>query len=127
MRFHRLDEAVPTRRKPELRAKRQWQGGPNTVSAVGLTPGVRNARQAATALSALQLEAVLYACQRHETKEEGKRGGFFIGDGAGMGKGREIAGCLIENLLQGREKALWVSISADLKVDAERDLSGTKF
>ena len=83
--------------------------------------------QAATALSALQLEAVLYACQRHETKEDGKRGGFFIGDGAGMGKGREIAGCLIENLLQGREKALWVSISADLKVDAERDLSGTKF
>ena len=82
-------------------AERQWQGGPNTVSAVGLTPGVRNARQAATALSALQLEAVLYACQRHETKQEGKRGGFFIGDGAGMGKGREIAGCLIENLLQG--------------------------
>ena len=32
-RFHRLAEAVPTSRKPEPRAKRQWQGRPNTVSA----------------------------------------------------------------------------------------------
>ena len=30
---HRLDEAVPTSPKPEPRAKRQWQGRPNTVSA----------------------------------------------------------------------------------------------
>ena len=44
-RFHRLGEAVPTSRKPEPRAKRQWQGRPNTVSAAGLTPGVRNAWQ----------------------------------------------------------------------------------
>ena len=33
-RFHRLDGTVPTSRKPEPRAKRQWQGRPNTVSAV---------------------------------------------------------------------------------------------
>ena len=32
--FHRLDEAVPTSRKPEPRAKRQCQGRPNTVLAV---------------------------------------------------------------------------------------------
>ena len=31
--FHRLAEAVPASPKPEPRAKRQWQGGPNTVSA----------------------------------------------------------------------------------------------
>ena len=42
-RFHRLAEPVPTSRKPEPRAKKQWQGGPNAVSTVGLTPGVRNA------------------------------------------------------------------------------------
>ena len=30
-RFHRLAEAVPTSLKPEPRAKRQWQGRPNTV------------------------------------------------------------------------------------------------
>ena len=33
-RFHRLDEAVPTSPKPEPRAKRQWQGRPNTVPPV---------------------------------------------------------------------------------------------
>ena len=33
-RFHRLDEAVLTSPKPEPRAKRQWQGRPNTVLAV---------------------------------------------------------------------------------------------
>ena len=32
-RVHRLDEAVPTSPKPEPRAKRQWHGRPNTVSA----------------------------------------------------------------------------------------------
>ena len=31
-RFHRLAEEAPTSRKPEPRAKRRWQGGPNTVS-----------------------------------------------------------------------------------------------
>lgn len=40
-----------------------------------------------------------------------------------MGKGREIAGLLVENWLQGRKKSLWVSMSSDLKVDAARDLS----
>ena len=84
----------------------------------------RQKHRAAKALSALQLEAVTYACQRYElTLQDGCRAGFFIGDGAGMGKGREIAGLLAENWLQGRTKSLWVSISSDLKVDAERDLS----
>lgn len=79
--------------------------------------------KAATSLSALQLEAVTYACQRYElTLQDGCRAGFFIGDGAGMGKGREIAGLLAENYIQGRTKSLWISISSDLKVDAERDL-----
>eukprot|EP01045_Picozoa_sp_COSAG04_P020581 COSAG04_NODE_2119_length_4751_cov_15.626397_3_plen_166_part_00 len=40
-RFHRLDEAVLMSPKPEPRAKRQWQGRPNTVSPAQLTPGVR--------------------------------------------------------------------------------------
>jgi hypothetical protein len=46
----------------------------------------------------------------------------FVGDGAGVGKGRTIAGIIFENYLCGHKKALWVSISADLKEDAERDL-----
>lgn len=49
----------------------------------------------AAALSALQLESIVYACQRHErTLPDGQRAGFFIGDGAGVGKGRTIAGAL---------------------------------
>jgi P-loop containing NTP hydrolase pore-1 len=44
-------------------------------------------------LSALQLESIVYACQRHEQAlPDGQRAGFFIGDGAGVGKGRTIAG-----------------------------------
>lgn len=39
-----------------------------------------------------------------------------------MGKGRTVAGIIYENYLQGRKKAIWLSISADLKLDAERDL-----
>lgn len=75
-------------------------------------------------LSALQLEAVVYACQRHEQRlPSGARGGFFIGDGAGVGKGRTIAGLMLENWRKGRKRHLWVSVGSDLKVDAERDLN----
>uniref|UniRef100_A0A8C4WVN5 Protein strawberry notch homolog 2 n=1 Tax=Eptatretus burgeri TaxID=7764 RepID=A0A8C4WVN5_EPTBU len=76
-----------------------------------------------TALSGLQLEAVIYACQRHEViLPGGERGGFLIGDGAGVGKGRTAAAIIFENFLLGRRKALWLSVSNDLLYDAERDL-----
>ncbi|KAM9763148.1 strawberry notch homolog 2b isoform 2-T2 [Menidia menidia] len=74
-------------------------------------------------LSALQLEAVIYACQQHEViLQNNQRAGFLIGDGAGVGKGRTVAGIIVENYLKGRKKSLWFSISNDLKFDAERDL-----
>ncbi|XP_038146211.1 protein strawberry notch homolog 2 isoform X2 [Cyprinodon tularosa] len=74
-------------------------------------------------LSALQLEAIIYACQQHEVILQNKqRAGFLIGDGAGVGKGRTVAGIILENYLKGRKKSLWFSISNDLKYDAERDL-----
>ncbi|XP_050990520.1 protein strawberry notch homolog 2a isoform X1 [Labeo rohita] len=74
-------------------------------------------------LSALQLEAIIYACQQHEViLQNGQRAGFLIGDGAGVGKGRTVAGIILENFLKGRKKALWFSVSNDLKYDAERDL-----
>lgn len=76
------------------------------------------------ALSALQLESISYACQAHTLLlSGGKRAGFLIGDGAGVGKGRTIAGVILENYLKGRRKSVWFSVSADLKYDAERDLS----
>lgn len=75
-------------------------------------------------LSSLQLEFVVYACQQHESLlESGSRRGFFLGDGAGMGKGRQLAGLILENSLKGRRKHVWVSTSIDLIEDARRDLS----
>ncbi|RLN03180.1 hypothetical protein C2845_PM13G05560 [Panicum miliaceum] len=75
------------------------------------------------ALSCLQIETLVYACQRHlHHLPTGARAGFFIGDGAGVGKGRTIAGLIWENWQQGRHKALWISIGSDLKYDARRDL-----
>ena len=75
-------------------------------------------------LSKLQLEGVLYACQKHcEFAPDGKRAGFMIGDGAGVGKGRQISGIIIDNYVRGRRNAVWISSSGDLHRDAERDLS----
>lgn len=74
-------------------------------------------------LSALQLEAITYACQQHEGFLPDKtRGGFLLGDGAGVGKGRTLAGIIFENYLLGRKRAIWLSVSNDLRYDAERDL-----
>ncbi|KAM8743137.1 protein strawberry notch homolog 1 isoform 5-T7 [Acanthopagrus schlegelii] len=74
-------------------------------------------------LSALQLEAITYAAQQHETfLPGGDRAAYLIGDGAGVGKGRTIAGIIYENYLLGRKRSLWFSVSNDLKYDAERDL-----
>ncbi|XP_026210694.1 protein strawberry notch homolog 1 isoform X2 [Anabas testudineus] len=74
-------------------------------------------------LSALQLEAITYAAQQHETfLPSGERAAYLIGDGAGVGKGRTIAGVIYENYLLGRKRSLWFSVSNDLKYDAERDL-----
>ncbi|KAG7652260.1 Zinc finger PHD-finger [Arabidopsis thaliana x Arabidopsis arenosa] len=75
------------------------------------------------ALSCLQIETLVYACQRHlQHLADGTRAGFFVGDGAGVGKGRTIAGLIWENWKHGRRKALWISIGSDLKYDARRDL-----
>lgn len=74
-------------------------------------------------LSALQLEAITYACQQHsQFLADGSRAGFLLGDGAGVGKGRTLAGIIHENYLNGRKRAIWLSVSNDLRFDAERDL-----
>jgi len=63
-------------------------------------------------LSALQLETVVYASQQHsELFSDGTRKGFFCGDGAGIGKGRQLAGTILENWLHGRTKHVWLSVS----------------
>jgi hypothetical protein len=48
--------------------------------------------------------------------------GFFIGDGAGVGKGRQVSGIILDNFARGRRQHVWLSTSTDLVKDAERDL-----
>jgi hypothetical protein len=53
------------------------------------------------------------------------RRGFFIGDGTGVGKGREIGGIILDNLRQGRKKHVWVSEKQGLhQRRAKRDFKG---
>jgi predicted RNA methylase len=51
------------------------------------------------------------------------RRGWFLGDGTGAGKGRQVAGILLDNWLKGRRRAIWVSKSDKLIEDAQRDWS----
>ena len=73
--------------------------------------------------SEAQLETVIYAGQAHEQKlADGRRKGYAIGDGTGVGKGTEISAIISDNWNHGRKKALWVSENVDLMKDAKRDL-----
>ncbi|XP_031383242.1 protein FORGETTER 1 isoform X1 [Punica granatum] len=84
---------------------------------------IKDSLEASKALSCLQIETLVYACQRHHQHlPSGTRAGFFVGDGAGVGKGRTMAGLIWENWQHGRRKALWISVGSDLKYDARRDL-----
>jgi hypothetical protein len=51
------------------------------------------------------------------------RRGWFLGDGTGAGKGRQVAGILLDNWLKGRRRAIWISKSDKLLEDAQRDWS----
>ncbi|KAF8066309.1 strawberry notch-like protein [Scenedesmus sp. PABB004] len=69
------------------------------------------------------VEGVLYACSRNQqVLPSGERAAFFIGDGAGVGKGRQISGVIVDNYVRGRRRHVWLSTSSDLYVDASRDM-----
>ncbi|MFC7706334.1 strawberry notch-like NTP hydrolase domain-containing protein [Plastorhodobacter daqingensis] len=97
-------------------------------------------------LSEAQLETVIYAGEAHagylagawtvddtfdtlSAAPEGAEGacrfrqGYMIGDGTGVGKGREAAAIILDNWMQGRRRALWISKSDKLLEDAQRDWS----
>lgn len=87
-------------------------------------------------LSSLQLESVYYACQTHERfTPSNSRYGFFVGDGPGVGKGRQVAAIIVENYLRynlafifrGRRRSIWFSVSNDLIEDSIRDLADLGF
>ena len=65
----------------------------------------------------------MYAGQAHsQTLPDGRRRGYFIGDGTGVGKGRQLAGIIMDNHLQGRTKAVGIG-KTGLVNDARRDWS----
>src|SRR3546814_17546601 len=51
------------------------------------------------------------------------RTGFFLGDGTGAGKGRQVAGIILDQWLRGNRRHLWISKSETLIEDARRDWS----
>ncbi len=74
-------------------------------------------------ITSAQAEVCLRAVIQHEIRlPNGQRSGFFMGDGAGVGKGRQQAAIIFHNFLHGRCKALWLSVGADLIEDARRDI-----
>ncbi len=97
-------------------------------------------------LSDAQIESVIYAGDAHAGHLAGSwlvdttydqvsaapddakgavrfRRGWFLGDGTGAGKGRQVAGIILDNWLKGHRRALWVSKSDKLIEDAQRDWS----
>ncbi|KAK9815574.1 hypothetical protein WJX72_006088 [[Myrmecia] bisecta] len=78
-------------------------------------------------LASMQLPKVTYQhhlqdCAASRGRQIAPRAGFFLGDGAGVGKGRQIAALIKEHWRTGGRRALWVSVSNDLKYDSIRDL-----
>src|SRR5215831_2169097 len=76
------------------------------------------------ALSTVQLERICYAGQRHSQRlPTGARAAYTVGDGTGFGKGRALAGIIIDNYNQTRTRTLWLSISNQLLESTRRDLT----
>ena len=76
-------------------------------------------------LSSAQIEAVIMAGTAHShTLPDGNTKGFMIGDGTGVGKGRTIGGIIMDNMRQGRKKAVWISEKPKLYKEAIKDMVG---
>lgn len=107
-------------------------------------PMLPNSLIATGALSDAQIESVIYAGEAHNAHLSGTytvnetydqlqaapddaenafklRRGWYLGDGTGCGKGRQVAGVIMDNFLKGRRRAVWISKSDKLIEDAARD------
>ncbi|HZF43664.1 MAG TPA: strawberry notch family protein [Sphingomonadaceae bacterium] len=51
------------------------------------------------------------------------RCGYFLGDGTGAGKGRQVAGIILDCWLRGNRRHIWLSKNETLLEDARRDWS----
>lgn len=73
-------------------------------------------------ISDLQFEFAARAHLRFKIElPNGDRAGIFTGAGTGIGKGTEILTVLYSEALQGRKKALWVSVNEDLIPQVQDD------
>ncbi|WP_380871883.1 methylase [Sphingomonas sp. DBB INV C78] len=96
--------------------------------------------RAVEALSDAQLETVIYAGQSFARDLPGYylpnqagtllepdanghvyRLGYMVGDGTGVGKGQQIAACILDRWCRGQRRAVWISKSSALLEDARRD------
>ena len=96
--------------------------------------------QADGLLSEAQCETLVYAAQAFardlpgqfkvsqegtslELSEDGHsyRQGFFLGDGTGAGKGRQIAAVIMDRWLAGERRHIWITKNEALLEDARRD------
>jgi hypothetical protein len=95
------------------------------------------------ALSEAQLETLIYAasaferdlpgrfrainqgCDIEAADEDGApyRCGYFLGDGTGAGKGRQVAAVILDQWLRGNCRHIWLSKNETLLEDARRDWS----
>ena len=61
-------------------------------------------------ISHLQAECVALAASAHLRRLPGRRGaraGFLCGDGTGVGKGREIASLILDQMARGKRRHVW--------------------
>ncbi|MFD1958227.1 strawberry notch family protein [Novosphingobium panipatense] len=91
-------------------------------------------------LSAAQAETLIYAASAHARDLPGRfepedkgcslkasaeglvyRQGYFLGDGTGAGKGRQVASVILDRWVRGERRHIWVSKNEALLEDARRD------
>lgn len=81
-------------------------------------------------LSNAQLEDIILAGNAHkQLLPSGERRGFFLGAGTGYGKGRTIAGIILDNWNNGSKKAVWISKNDKAHRDSPtywNDIGGNK-
>ena len=91
-------------------------------------------------LSAAQAETLIYAASAHARDLPGRfeiedkgcslkasatgqayRQGYFLGDGTGAGKGRQVASVILDRWVRGERRHIWMSKNETLLDDARRD------
>lgn len=103
-------------------------------------PQLPNGLVAKGLLSAAQAETLIYAASAHARDLPGRfepedkgcslkafaegqtyRQGYFLGDGTGAGKGRQVASVILDRWVRGERRHIWVSKNEALLEDARRD------